>query len=372
MPTSSMPLFSTSSMHWRTMYGTLERSRLAGRAGHGQHGLPGMSPPAAARARAVGSLTLQDRGICRDWPGLTPGKAKLEQGHGEPRAPSPLPGKPHTHFVTTLILTPKTPVCFLDGVRFRLMSRLVNFMENSTLICGQRWSVVKVGRQLPQAGALGCVPWAQQGLALGEALTPCLGRCLRCDLQDSGLGEAGPSQPAETGAPREGAALLYNTEHPPLWGLPAPARAPTPPLGRTPFISITSMCQFLVCTACGSSCRERREVLTSPRAPQEQGTLAVRGPQAWQPRAGGICGEAEWGRRGRELGQHLYGGQQPTGQQGWDSLSQRHARRGVLYSDPSPPAPGSLGRCSAGPCCKRPHGPGGAASPRSRAISGRS
>lgn len=36
--------------------------------------------------------------------------------------------------VTTLIFTPKTPVCFLDGVLFRLMSRLVNFMENSTLI----------------------------------------------------------------------------------------------------------------------------------------------------------------------------------------------------------------------------------------------
>lgn len=39
-----------------------------------------------------------------------------------------------TYLVTTLIFTPKTPVCFLDGVLFRLMSRLVNFMENSTLI----------------------------------------------------------------------------------------------------------------------------------------------------------------------------------------------------------------------------------------------
>lgn len=48
--------------------------------------------------------------------------------------PPPAP-QPRTYFVTTLILTPKTPVCFLDGVLFRLMSLLVNFMENSTLIC---------------------------------------------------------------------------------------------------------------------------------------------------------------------------------------------------------------------------------------------
>lgn len=47
--------------------------------------------------------------------------------------------------VTTLIFTPKTPVCFLDGVLFRLMSRLVNFMENSTLI----WSGSEVGTKPP-------------------------------------------------------------------------------------------------------------------------------------------------------------------------------------------------------------------------------
>lgn len=46
-----------------------------------------------------------------------------------------------TYLVTTLILTPKTPVCFLDGVLFRLISRLVNFMENSTLI----WLGVRQG-----------------------------------------------------------------------------------------------------------------------------------------------------------------------------------------------------------------------------------
>lgn len=48
------------------------------------------------------------------------------------------PPEPCIYFVTTLILTPKTPVCFLDGVLFRLMSLLVNFMENSTLICGRQ------------------------------------------------------------------------------------------------------------------------------------------------------------------------------------------------------------------------------------------
>lgn len=54
-------------------------------------------------------------------------------GTGADQAPQPC-----TYFVTTLILTPKTPVCFFDGVLFRLMSLLVNFMENSTLICGRQ------------------------------------------------------------------------------------------------------------------------------------------------------------------------------------------------------------------------------------------
>lgn len=51
-----------------------------------------------------------------------------------------------TYFVTTLIFTPKTPVCFLDGVLFRLMSRLVNFMENSTLI----WLGVRQSMSAPK------------------------------------------------------------------------------------------------------------------------------------------------------------------------------------------------------------------------------
>ena len=37
-----------------------------------------------------------------------------------------------THFVTTLILTPNTPDCFRDGIRFRLNSLLVNFMDSFT------------------------------------------------------------------------------------------------------------------------------------------------------------------------------------------------------------------------------------------------
>lgn len=39
-----------------------------------------------------------------------------------------------THLVTTFIFTPKTPDCFRDGIRFRLNSLLVNFMESFTSI----------------------------------------------------------------------------------------------------------------------------------------------------------------------------------------------------------------------------------------------
>ena len=61
-----------------------------------------------------------------------------------------------TYFVTTLIFTPKTPVCFLDGVLFRLISRLVNFMENSTWIClGVRQA------QVPQHECLSYAPRTQ-------------------------------------------------------------------------------------------------------------------------------------------------------------------------------------------------------------------
>lgn len=52
------------------------------------------------------------------------------------------------YFVTTLILTPNTPLCFLDGVLFKLRSRLVNFMENSTLIWGGTNNIKKAKLKL--------------------------------------------------------------------------------------------------------------------------------------------------------------------------------------------------------------------------------
>lgn len=39
---------------------------------------------------------------------------------------------PSAHLVTIAILTPKTPVCFRDGILFRLNSRLVNFTDSFT------------------------------------------------------------------------------------------------------------------------------------------------------------------------------------------------------------------------------------------------
>lgn len=53
-------------------------------------------------------------------------------------------GTRRPYFVTMLILTPNTPLCFLDGVLFKLRSRLVNFMENSTLICGRTNNTAEV------------------------------------------------------------------------------------------------------------------------------------------------------------------------------------------------------------------------------------
>lgn len=42
-----------------------------------------------------------------------------------------------THLVTALIFTPKTPDCFREGIRFRLNSLLLNFMESFTSICNR-------------------------------------------------------------------------------------------------------------------------------------------------------------------------------------------------------------------------------------------
>lgn len=39
-----------------------------------------------------------------------------------------------THLVTTFIFTPKTPDCLREGIRFRLNSLLVNFIESFTSI----------------------------------------------------------------------------------------------------------------------------------------------------------------------------------------------------------------------------------------------
>lgn len=49
----------------------------------------------------------------------------------EAHEPKPL----DTYLVTTAILTPKTPVCFRDGILFKLNSLLVNLTESFTSIC---------------------------------------------------------------------------------------------------------------------------------------------------------------------------------------------------------------------------------------------
>lgn len=49
----------------------------------------------------------------------------------EAQEPKPL----NTYLVTTAILTPKTPVCFRDGILFKLNSLLVNLTESFTSIC---------------------------------------------------------------------------------------------------------------------------------------------------------------------------------------------------------------------------------------------
>lgn len=44
--------------------------------------------------------------------------------------------------MTTAILTPKTPVCFREGILFKLNSLLVNLTESFTSICTGRRDVV--------------------------------------------------------------------------------------------------------------------------------------------------------------------------------------------------------------------------------------
>lgn len=149
-----------------------------------------------------------------------------------------------TYFVTTLIFTPKTPVCFLDGVLFRLMSRLVNFMENSTLIC------------------LG----VRQGVS-ARGVLPNLGTPRRDCKQSPPLAPKAPD--ILVGWEREGCRGRRGRG----WAEGQDSTRRTPGRGRaahplcrhflslqlTPFISITSVCQFLVSTVCGSNCEERKD-----------------------------------------------------------------------------------------------------------------
>jgi hypothetical protein len=57
-----------------------------------------------------------------------------------------------THFVTTAILTPKTPVCLREGILFRLNSLLVNLTESFTSICSRREGKAWVSHALDPVG----------------------------------------------------------------------------------------------------------------------------------------------------------------------------------------------------------------------------
>lgn len=186
-----------------------------------------------------------------------------------------------TYLVTTLIFTPKTPVCFLDGVLFRLISRLVNFMENSTLI----WLGGEAGTSSPERECPRNAPKTQgsppqdckRGLAHTQgSLNTCRTARAGCGQEGRGAGlQGGPGGTAAPGAARgpgcPPAAQMFH--------LPAhPVDRSHPRL--TPFISITSVCQFLVSTVCGSSCRERmwvREVPTRrPSQSSPRGSALLR------------------------------------------------------------------------------------------------
>lgn len=75
---------------------------------------------------------------------------------------------------------------------------------------------------------------------------------------------------------------------------PTPRKGVWVPL--TPFISITSMCQFLVCTACGSSCGEKqhRRVLESPPAATPPQTAGGVGQKGDNPGSLGLGAEPMW------------------------------------------------------------------------------
>jgi hypothetical protein len=91
----------------------------------------------------------------------------------------------YTYLVTTLIFTPKTPVCFLDGVLFRLISRLVNFMENSTLI----WSGYEVGTNPPDYISISEVPPKHRVLPPQEDYLETPALCKHLQLGGKGTGQ---------------------------------------------------------------------------------------------------------------------------------------------------------------------------------------
>lgn len=83
-----------------------------------------------------GVLCLEDHAERGDpsllFPSETPGWRGLPSvPEDETHKPLPL----STHLVTTAILTPKTPVCFREGILFKLNSLLVNLTESFTSIC---------------------------------------------------------------------------------------------------------------------------------------------------------------------------------------------------------------------------------------------
>lgn len=68
-------------------------------------------------------------------PAETPGEGAPSTLRDERREPLP----PATHLVTTAILTPKTPVCFREGILFKLNSLLVNLIDSFTSIWRGGW-----------------------------------------------------------------------------------------------------------------------------------------------------------------------------------------------------------------------------------------
>lgn len=104
----------------------------------GPVGLYGKGTREAAKQCPAGleGVLCSDYAVYGGWrPTLAPSSRNtLGCGGQEMREPKLL----DTHLVTTAILTPKTPVCFREGILFKLNSLLVNLTESFTSICKQR------------------------------------------------------------------------------------------------------------------------------------------------------------------------------------------------------------------------------------------